>query len=261
MQTIATRIIRRLYPGTEFVTQRGSPRKVRAMSRTHYAPLFLTLLAACGGGGDLPCEGKCGTISVRATVVDTSEQPTTCAATGVAKFAITLKREDQTVLATRELACDASTDFGPTSAGFFYVTARALDASQVSLAEDTRTTTLVIANDHADVVLQLVPGTPSVLGQACTGSCANGASCINVSGGGGASFCSPTCGMGSSQNAPEHGDLACVQGYVGVGKPSCSLYAGSGSSVTWSCGIRCGDNNVCPDGMTCQAGSPSLCVR
>ncbi len=251
----------RLCPGMEIVTSAGSPRKVRAMSRTLCASLLLLSLAACGGGSDLPCEGKCGTISVRATVVDTNELPTTCAATSVAKFLVTLKREDQTVLTTRELACDASTDFGPTSAGFFYVTARALDANQVPLAEDTRTTTLVIANDHADVVLQLVPGTPSVLGQACTESCANAASCINVAGGTGASFCSPTCGTGSSQGAPEHGDLACVQGYVGVGKPSCSLYSGTGSNVTWSCGLRCGDKDVCPDGMICKPGSPSLCVR
>jgi hypothetical protein len=110
------------------------------------------------------------------------------------------------------------------------------------------------------VEIGLVPGPPSQLGLACDGTCPDGYECVQVMlGSVTKAFCTVGCGTGSQTMPPVNGDLACRQGYTGVGVPSCQLHADSASSdVPWSCLIGCGSGQACPTGMSCLS---SICTN
>lgn len=226
-------------------------------------------LAACssgGGGGKLPCDGTCGTLVTTVTLYDTTGAPATCASTGVADVLLTVLDENAQAVGTRTASCGATTELGPINVGTYTVDATARDATGTALGEFSRSSTLVNNGDRNDVEIPLVPGPPSKLGQACSGSCPAGYSCAQVDfGGTTTAFCTLDCGTAPvMSDGPMNGDFACHAGFSGPGIPHCALYGDGSGDVTWSCLLECtGGAGSCPTGMTCvaQSGSSSVCVN
>jgi len=136
------------------------------------------LLSACGGESLPACTGDCGTVTIRAALVDTAAGPVTCAAAGVSRVALSLEFEGQETI-KREIDCDPGTiELGPIAIGIYRVTARALDSAGVVMAIETRSVQLVKKDDRKELVVSLVPGPPSKLGASCDGNCGDGYNCV-----------------------------------------------------------------------------------
>jgi hypothetical protein len=238
----------------------------------HSAPRLLALSAitvvlACGGGGEasLPCDGMCGTMVAKVTLLDATGAEVSCASAGVSDIVLTISLDGGAVVGTRTAACGTATELGPINLATYTVRALARGQDGVGLGEYQRNSALVRAGDRNDVEIQIVPGPPSKLGQACSGACPDGYACTQVDfGGTTTTFCSQECGAGSQTQPPANGDLACRQGWTGAGVPRCQLVQdASGATVPWSCLIGCSGDGSCPSGMTCHkpAGGTAVCIN
>lgn len=225
-------------------------------------PLISFLAAGCGGESLPPCEGECGSLTIKVALTDTNGAAVSCSAAGVARIGLVLDLDEAAVI-TREIDCEPGTiTLSPLTLGVYRVHARALDGADTVLAENARLGQLIKKDDARDVEVSLVPGPPSKLGTPCSSpsDCAEGYDCVKASFGSTETmFCTASCGTGPSGSPPANGDLACQRGWSGPGIPSCILSASGSGDVDWSCAVGCSSGMQCPTGMTCVSGG--VCIN